>query len=83
MPKSFANFRVIHTRYMPWSNRGPQQRVFEVPAAGADNECGQIDSTIVRARRHKSGAKKVIVAKKCLSLQGSSDNDRSMQLVIR
>ncbi len=75
LPERFGNFRVIHTRHMCWSKRGPWQRVFEVLAAEVDNECAQINRTIVRAHQHSACAKKVIVAKKYQSLQRRSDNE--------
>ncbi|MEK9668813.1 MAG: hypothetical protein VW701_16800 [Deltaproteobacteria bacterium] len=61
MPKNFGDFRVVHTRHKRWSKRGPWQRGFEILATEANNECGQIDSTIVHFHRHKSSAKKVSV----------------------
>ena len=57
LPERFGDFRVIHTRHMRWSKSGVWQRLFEQLAAEADNEYAMIDSTIVRAHQHASGAK--------------------------
>ena len=57
LPERFGDFRVIHTRHMRWSKRGVWQRIFDQLAEAADNEYAMIDSTIVRAHQHASGAK--------------------------
>ena len=66
LPERSGDLRVIHTRHMRWSKRGVWQRVFEVLAAEADNEYAQIDSTIVQAHQHSTGAKKGIAPKSVL-----------------
>ncbi len=58
LPERFGDFRVIHTRFSRWANRGVWKRVFELMAAEADNEYAMIDSTIVRAHQHSAGALK-------------------------
>ena len=57
LPERFGDFRVVHTRHMRWSRSGAWQRVFKHLAHDADNEYAMIDSTIVRAHQHASGAK--------------------------
>lgn len=57
LPERFGDFRVIHTRFSRWARRGVWQGVFEALAEDADNEYAMIDSTIVRAHQHSSGAK--------------------------
>ena len=57
LPERFGDFRVVHTRHMRWSRSGVWQRVFKHLAQDADNEYAMIDSTIVRAHQHASGAK--------------------------
>ncbi len=57
LPERFGDFRVIHTRHMRWSKSGVWQRLFDQLAEEADNEYAMIDSTIVRAHQHASGAK--------------------------
>ncbi len=57
LPARFGDFRVIHTRFSPWSKTGVWERVFGHLADEADNEYAMIDSTIVRAHQHSAGAK--------------------------
>jgi len=57
LPERFGDFRVIHTRHMRWSRKGVWARLFKALAQDADNEYAMIDSTIVRAHQHSSGAK--------------------------
>ena len=57
LPARFGDFRVVHTRHSRWSRTCVWQRVFESLAQDADNEYAMIDSTIVRAHQHSSGAK--------------------------
>lgn len=58
LPSRFGDFRVVHLRHTRWSKRGVWQKIFEVLSRDADNEYAMIDSTIVRAHQHASGAKK-------------------------
>jgi transposase len=58
LPERFGDFRVVHTRFTRWNRSGVLQRIFEILTADADNEYAMIDSTIVRAHQHSSGAKK-------------------------
>jgi transposase len=55
LPERFGDFRVIHTRFSRWSQKGVWQRVFEILCADADNEYAMLDSTIVRAHQHSAG----------------------------
>ena len=57
LPERFADFRVVHLRHSRWSESGVWQRVFATLSQDADNEYAMIDSTIVRAHQHSSGAK--------------------------
>ncbi len=57
LPERFGDFRVVHLRHSRWGKTGVWQRVFEALAQEADNEYVMIDSTIVRAHQHSSGAK--------------------------
>lgn len=57
LPERFGDFRVVHLRHSRWSKTGVWKRVFEALARDADNEYVMIDSTIVRAHQHSSGAK--------------------------
>jgi transposase len=58
LPPRFGDFRVVHLRHSRWSKNGIWKVVFEALATDADNEYAMIDSTIVRAHQHSSGAKK-------------------------
>lgn len=58
LPEHFGDFRVVHLRHMRWSRSGVWEKVLEVLSQDADNEYAMIDSTIVRAHQHSSGAEK-------------------------
>ena len=58
LPERFGDFRVVHLRHMRWSRSGVWERVLKVLSQDADNEYAMIDSTIVRAHQHSSGAEK-------------------------
>jgi transposase len=57
LPERFGDYRKIHTRFTRWSKTGVWKRVFQELNQDADNEYAMIDSTIVRAPQHSSGAK--------------------------
>jgi transposase len=50
---------VVHKRFSLWSKKGVWERIFKTlsEAGDGDNEYAMIDSTIVRAHPHSSGAK--------------------------
>ena len=58
LPKRFGDFRVVHTRFSRWAERGAWENVFKILTQDADNEYVIIDSTIVRAHQHSAGARK-------------------------
>lgn len=58
LPGRFGDYRVIHTRFTRWSKKGLWERIFTLLAEDSDNEYAMIDSTIVRAHQHSSGARK-------------------------
>ena len=58
LPERFGDFRVVHLRHSRWSESGVWHRVFATLSQDADNEYAMIDSTIVRAHQHSSGAKR-------------------------
>ena len=64
LPERFGDFRVVHTRHSRWSGRGVWQRVLEFLAQDADNERAMIDSTIVRAHQHSTGAEKGVCVRR-------------------
>jgi transposase len=57
LPERFADFRVVHLRHSRWSESGVWERIFKIPSQDPDNEYVMIDSIIVRAHQHSSGAK--------------------------
>lgn len=57
LPERFGDFRVVHLRHSRWSKSGVWERVFKTLSQDPDNEYVMIDSTIVRAHQHSSGAK--------------------------
>jgi hypothetical protein len=58
LPKRFGDWKQVHTRHSRWAKSGIWEKVFKVLAADADNEYAMIDSTIVRAHQHATGAPK-------------------------
>ena len=58
LPDRFADFRVVHLRHSRWSQAGVWKRIFKTLSQDPDNEYVMIDSTIVRAHQHNSGAKR-------------------------
>lgn len=58
LPERFGDFRVVHTRFSRWGQRGVWENLFKRLADEADNEYAMIDSTIVRAHQHSAGAQK-------------------------
>ena len=57
LPERFGDPETIHTRFSRWAKSGVWERVFNHLSDDADNEYAMIDSTIVRAHQHASGAK--------------------------
>lgn len=58
LPARFGDFRVVHTRFSRWAQRGAWEFVFNELVSDADNEYAMIDSTVVRAHQHSAGAQK-------------------------
>jgi transposase len=58
LPERFGDPINIHKQFGHWSKTGVWEWVFAFLAADADNEYAMIDSTIVRAHQHSTGAKK-------------------------
>ncbi len=58
LPARFGDFRVVHLRHIRWSENGVWNMICKALAMDADNEYAMIDSTIIRAHQHSSGAKK-------------------------
>ena len=44
LPERFGDFRVIHTRFTRWAQKGVWEKIFKILAEDADNEYAMIDS---------------------------------------
>jgi len=56
LPERFGDFRVIHQRHSCRSENGVWELIFHILLSDADNEYSMIDSIIVRAHQHSTGA---------------------------
>ena len=57
LPDGFGEWNSVFRRFCRWSQKGVWQRIFEAMSDDPDFEYLIIDSTIVRAHQHSSGAK--------------------------
>ena len=57
LPDAFGEWNSVFRRFSRWSRKGVWQRIFEAMSDDPDFEYLIIDSTIVRAHQHASGAK--------------------------
>lgn len=57
LPELFGAWNSVFRRFSRWSQKGVWQRIFEAMSDDPDFEYLIIDSTIVRAHQHASGAK--------------------------
>lgn len=64
LPARFGDFRVVHTRFTRWAQRGVWKQVLDHLIQDAGNEYAMIDATIVRAHQHAAGARKKGAANK-------------------
>ena len=55
-PGRLEDRKNIHRQFSRWAESDVRERYFQHLAADADNEYAMIDSTIVRARQHSTGA---------------------------
>lgn len=64
LPEEFGPWNSIFRRFARWSDTGVWQRVFRVLAADAQFREVYLDTTIVRAHQHSSGAPKKTARKR-------------------
>jgi len=57
LPEAFGEWNSVFRRFSRWSHKGVWQRIFVAMSDDPDFEYLIIDSTIVRAHQHASGAK--------------------------
>lgn len=57
LPQAFGEWNSVFRRFSRWTRKGVWQRIFEAMSDDSDFEYLIIDSTIVRAHQHASGAK--------------------------
>ena len=58
LPEAFGDWNSAFRRFSRWSQKGVWRRIFEAMSGDPDFEYLIVDSTIVRAHQHPSGAKK-------------------------
>ena len=58
LPEVFGEWNSVFRRFSRWSRKGVWRRIFEAMSDDPDFEYLIVDSTIVRAHQHASGAKK-------------------------
>lgn len=57
LPEAFGHWNTVFRRFNLWSRKGVMTRIFKVLSFGTDTEWLFIDSSIVRAHQHSSGAR--------------------------
>lgn len=57
LPEAFGEWNSVFRRFSRWSEKGVWTRLFEAMSDDPDFEYLIVDSTIVRAHQHASGAK--------------------------
>src|ERR1700686_2360051 len=58
LPGEFGSWKSIYCRFNRWSKAGVWQRLLEALRVDADTEWLMIDSSVIRAHQHASGARK-------------------------
>jgi transposase len=65
LPERFGSWKAVHTRFSRWAKGGVWERLLRHFSAEADTEYAMLDSTVVRAHQHSSGApKKGVVSRR-------------------
>jgi transposase len=57
LPEVFGEWNSVFRRFSRWSEKGVWQRIFEALSDDPDFEYLIVESTIIRAHQHASGAK--------------------------
>lgn len=73
LPERFGDFRVVHTRFPRWSQRGVWKQVLDHLVQDADNEY----AIIARAHQHAAGARKRGAANKLSGAAGVDSAPKS------
>ena len=68
LPRSFGRWNSNYKRFARWCEKGVWERIFEELSKHGDFEFVFIDSTVVRAHQHASGAQKKRVIKQLAAL---------------
>lgn len=79
LPERFGDWKNTHRRWTRWAKTGVWENVFKYLASDADNEYAMIDSTIVRAHQHSSGAIKKRTKTKLLGAVKADRAQKSTQ----
>lgn len=69
LPETFGDWNSVFQRYNRWSKAGVWERLFRALSGDPDFEYVMIDSTIVRAHQHSSGAKGGLKRRKPLAVR--------------
>ncbi len=64
LPEEFGNWNSVFQRFRRWAKKGVWQMIFNTLAVSEETQWLMIDSTIIRAHQHSSGALKKTVGKK-------------------
>jgi len=64
LPPHFGTWNSVYIRFARWCEKGVWEKIFEVLSVGGDFKLVMIDSTVVRAHQHASGAQKKKVLKR-------------------
>lgn len=74
LPKAFGRWDTVYMRFSRWRRKGVWERVIHAAADETEIKHVLIDSTIVRAHQHSSGARKKKRSASARSLAGRTDN---------
>ena len=59
LPKKFGKWNTIYRRFLLWSRKGVTRQLFELMSKDNDSEWIFIDSSIVKAHQHSTGASRL------------------------